>query len=213
MEKANITFIKSAVLALFLSIVLTACGGGGGGGVTAGASGTGASGTGASGTGVVGAGTAAVTPSILSGIAATGAAIQGTVYLKDSAGTVKSQVIASDGSYSFDVTGLTPPFYLRAISNDSNIAPMHSVAMAPGRANINPITNVAVAAAARTADPGASYDNPATHPITQNSIETAIADIRRILDVVTRNERYNDSTAAAINQAMNINPLSDPFEA
>jgi len=55
------------------------------------------------------------TTQTVSGVAAAGAPIIGYAYLKDSAGhTLGPKEIAQNGSFSFAVTGLTAPFYLRA---------------------------------------------------------------------------------------------------
>jgi hypothetical protein len=67
-----------------------------------------------------GGGGAAVIPvatTSVSGVAATGAPLVGTVYLKDSATPAieLSTIIAADGSFTFDVTNLKAPFLLKAV--------------------------------------------------------------------------------------------------
>jgi hypothetical protein len=55
----------------------------------------------------------------ISGVAAAGAPIVGTVTLKDSKGATKIVNVAADGKYYVDVTGMTPPFALFAQSSVS----------------------------------------------------------------------------------------------
>lgn len=84
--------LNSAVM-VGAAILLAACGGAGGGGTSTGAAST-----------------------TISGTAAGGAPLVGTMTVKDSKGIEKSKNIdlAAGGAYSIDVTGLTPPFVLRA---------------------------------------------------------------------------------------------------
>jgi len=73
---------------------LFSCGGGGGGGITTGGGTT--------------------TPTGLSGTVATGKPLASVaVYLKDSKGNIRSTITDANGKFSFDTTGLTPPFYLK----------------------------------------------------------------------------------------------------
>jgi hypothetical protein len=55
-----------------------------------------------------------VEPPTIRGVAAAGAAIVGTVTVKGSLGVSTSALIEADGSYDVDVTGLTPPYRIRA---------------------------------------------------------------------------------------------------
>ncbi len=90
--------------------------------------------------------------------------------------------IAPDGSFSFEVTNLTAPFYLQAegaVGGQSY--KLHSYAASDGTANINPLTDLAVAAAARVNDPAEVFSNPLTNPITSDSLAKAIADIQTML--------------------------------
>ncbi|GEM_PF-1178740 len=89
----------------------------------------------------------------LSGTAAAGAAIVGTVTVKDSLGATKSEVIEADGSYNVDVTGMTPPFRLRAEGTvGGKVYKLHSYAEAAnneGAVNITPFTDLIVANTAK----------------------------------------------------------------
>ncbi len=85
--------LATALSALGLvSILMTGCSGGGGGG---------------------GAGAATAAAKMVTGVAATGAPVNGQVYLMDSSSPVQNLTTrtASDGSYAFHVAGLTPPLF------------------------------------------------------------------------------------------------------
>ncbi len=143
---------------------------------------------------------AAQTPTV-SGVAATGAAMSGTVSLKDSSNpvvTLGPVNINPDGSFTFNVTGLTPPFYLCATDNGGN--KLYSVAMDAGLANINPFTNLIIAFAAGVTDPADVYNGTAGKSIDQNSIDQALNDLRNMLMALLN--KYGVS---------NVNPFTDPF--
>ena len=87
----------------------------------------------------------------VSGTAAAGAPIIGTVTLKDSATpfNTKTVTIAADGKYSVDVTGLTAPFILRADGTaGGRSCSLYSAAASAdvnGTINITPLTDLIVA--------------------------------------------------------------------
>src|ERR1039457_228421 len=84
---------------------------------------------------------------MVSGVAAAGSSMIGAVYLKDSAipGQELSTPSGADGSFSFNVSGLTPPFLLKAVGNaGGNSYTFYSFAAGAGVANINPLSNLAV---------------------------------------------------------------------
>lgn len=149
----------------------------------------------------------ATTPPVktVSGVAATGAPIVGFAYLKDSASPAVTRgpvTIAADGSFSFDVTGLTAPFILMAEGSvGGQGVKLVSAATGVGTANINPLTNIAVAAATGTTDPASVYSNPLTYPITQANLDAAIVQIQTMLQSL--NTAY--STTA--------NPLTGSYSA
>lgn len=91
--------LKLFVAAFLLSTVFASCSGGGGGG-------------GSSNTNI----NSNTTTQTISGMAAAGGPIVGTVTIRDSSTppVTKTVQIAADGGYTIDVTGLTPPFALRA---------------------------------------------------------------------------------------------------
>ena len=145
----------------------------------------------------------------VSGVAAAGLPIVGYAYLKDSASptphTLGPTPIASDGSFSFDVTSLTAPFYLRAQGSVGGESyDLYSVTTSSsGTTNINPLTNLAVAAAAGVTAPSAVYANPASYPITQTSLNQAITNIQTMLAPLL----------TAYSLATNINPITDAYTA
>lgn len=105
-------------------------------------------------------------PSTVNGVAAVGSPLAGTAYLKDASTPAKelSVPLQNDGSFTFDVTGMQGPFIMQATGTVA-AAPgttytMYSFATGPGTANINPISNVAVAAAAGGTDPAVDFDSP-----------------------------------------------------
>jgi hypothetical protein len=159
-ERLNILRLFLALLFIIFMIFL-GCGGGVSGGSSADGSGGGGGST-------------------VSGVAATGVAMSGFVSLKDS---IDNDVdlgpipINPDGSFSFDVTGLTSPFYLEACDFQGNC--LYSISFDSGIANINPITNLALAAAAGVNDPADVYNN--TSPVDPTDLDNAINYIRNIL--------------------------------
>ena len=97
--------------------------------------------------------TVTVVAPTLSGTAAAGAAIVGTVTVKDSLGATKSELIEADGTYNVDVTGMTPPFRLRAEGTvGGKVYKLHSYAEqanTEGAVNITPFTDLIIANAAK----------------------------------------------------------------
>ncbi len=167
----------STILMVIFTMVLFGCGGSGG-----------------SSSGTI---TPAVTAKTITGVAATGTPIAGTIYLKDSSTpTVQlSTPIAADGSYSFDVTNLTAPYMLKAIgtANSQNYT-LYSMAGAPGVANVNPLTHLAVTRANGGTDPAAIFVamTPAQVQALQAAIATAISQIQAIIQPIMA--QYNIPT-------------------
>lgn len=86
------------------------------------------------------------TSTILSGTAAGGAAIIGSVTVKDSAGAEKSGLIDTSGHYAIDVSGMKAPFVLRADGKvgDTRVT-YYSAATTTGNINITQFTDLIVA--------------------------------------------------------------------
>jgi hypothetical protein len=130
----------------------------------------------------VSSGGSAPSPAI-SGIAASGAAISGRIYLKDSKG-VERYVDTTNGTYSFVVNDLTPPFMLKANWTVNNTPQtLYSMASQAGIANITPLTQVIVMSAAKSTTLDSAYAAP-----TQNfssiaaAVPAALADVQKTLN-------------------------------
>ena len=96
-------------------------------------------------------GSGGVSSQVVSGTAAVGAALSGQVSLKDSSTPPqqKTTVIGSDGSFAIDVTGMKAPFVLQAKGSAGGTDyKLQSFAAGTGTANINPLSDTAVAASA-----------------------------------------------------------------
>lgn len=123
---------------------------------------------------------------IVSGIAATGAPILGTVTLKDRDGLTRGPVATgSDGSFSFDVLRLAPPFLLKAEwTAAGQTQALFSVAMQVGTVHINPLSNLALAIATG-ADPvsvfGTSSALPDTAALSDTTLASAVGQMRTLL--------------------------------
>lgn len=121
----------AAPLVLALAASLTACGGGSDGGTTAGTSTGGTSG-----------GTAAAAKVQLTGVAATGAAIAGsTVTATNAKGVQGTGITAADGSFTVSIEDAAP--YVLSIADASGKV-WYSYAAQAGRANITPLTTLAL---------------------------------------------------------------------
>lgn len=93
---------------------------------------------------------------VVTGVAATGAAIVGgTVTLKCVSGTTVSKVTGSDGSFSIDVGGVTLPCVGRVTYAGGTL---HTFVSAPGVANITPVTDLLVARLTGAA-PATAFDS------------------------------------------------------
>lgn len=140
-----------SLVSVFLAVSLTVCGGGGGGGDTT------------------------TQPQILSGTAATGKPLAVVpVYLKDSKGNERSTITDANGKFSFDTTGLTPPFPLRT----QGYGLFSYTDQYSGTANITPLTRAVVAVANNgNAD---IYTNPPS----QLNLDNAKSSLRTLLNPV-----------------------------
>ncbi len=97
------------------------------------------------------------TPTV-SGVASSGAPMSGTAFLKDSANhpEMSTAINAQTGKFSFNVSGKTAPYMLRA-------GTLYSMSNGPGTANINPLSHLMVANAAgftNMSSMNAFYNNP-----------------------------------------------------
>jgi hypothetical protein len=123
----------------------------------------------------------------VSGVAATGVPISGTVTLKDAKGVQLGPLATDDnGAFSFDVTGLTPPYLLKAEWVSSNQTyTLFSAATCSGRANINPLTNLTLQLASN-AGPSALFGAQGVQPDTSHLDEATISAAQaRMKDMLT----------------------------
>jgi|GEM_PF-4273383 len=107
-------------------------------------------------------GTASKTTEKITGIAATGAPLSGTVTVKDSSTPSKElsvQTNAADGSFSCDVSAMSGPFILKASGSSASgeNTVLYSFTETAGTVNINPLSNLAVTQANGGADPATSF--------------------------------------------------------
>jgi hypothetical protein len=130
-------------------------------------------------------GTAVDTPATVttvSGVAADGAPIVGQAFLKDSRNSAeKTAMIGVDGSFSFDVDGMTPPFIIKAEwTANGTVQDLYSFAPRPGTANINPLANAAIAGAAANIDLASIYANPdpAVMKMVATNLPASMADLQ-----------------------------------
>jgi hypothetical protein len=116
--EGSIKRILAVLASVFLAMSLFSCGEGGGGGTT--------------------------TSTTLSGTTATGKPLASVaVYLKDSKGNIRSTITDANGKFSFDTTGLTPPFYLKT----QGFGLFSYTDQKSGTANITPLSTAVVAIA------------------------------------------------------------------
>jgi hypothetical protein len=130
MRAARRWAIHGAVLALAAS--LSACGGGGGSSDTSGNNSLNNTQSAAQ----------------ITGIAAVGAPLVGTVTVKDANGVTRTFIIGTNGSYTADVSGMTAPFVFRAEGTANGVhAIVHSIATQAdvnGKINVTQLTDLIV---------------------------------------------------------------------
>lgn len=138
----------------------------------------------------------------VSGVAAAGSALIGQVSLVDAKGTLapgSPMPLAANGTFAFNVFGMTPPFILKAEGTVGGASEtlgtvgaasmtLYSAATGIGIANINPMSNIAVAAAAGVNDPADVFNNPVANApkMTQASLNTAIANMQSMMANILR---------------------------
>jgi hypothetical protein len=147
----------------------------------------------------------------VSGVAAGGSPLVGTVSLRDSssARNEKTTDTAANGSFAIDVSGMTAPFILKASGTVDGVSrTMFSFAEKPGVANINPLSNAAVANAAGVDDPAELFDK--SDPATLDKIKSSMPNT---MPVAVTNLRSKLKPLLDEFSAGNTNPVSDTFEA
>ncbi len=124
--------------------------------------------------------------SSVTGVVTLGTATSGTVSLKDSSVPAKEMTTTtrSNGYYTVDVRGLTPPFMLKSAGTDtSGSSQMYSVSTKAGWANINPLSDTVVAVAADGTSPDELYEkpDPVMYRSTSNKLTAVIDSLRTVL--------------------------------
>jgi hypothetical protein len=116
-----------------------------------------------------------------------------------------TKTINEDGSFSFDVSGLTPPFLLKATGTVGSTAyTLHSFANGAGTANVNPFANLVVAMASGGLDPATIYAAPSAgimQTIT-GKLSATITDVQTKLQILL-----------ALYDAAKIDPVASNFTA
>jgi len=116
-------------------------------------------------------------PSTLTGTAATGAPIDGTVYVKDAKGVEKSIATAVDGSFTLDVPGMTPPYLLKV--TPSTGPELYSFASKNGQTvNLTPTTNLAMFLAYGKSDLNTLYVGWDGTGVSETAVATAEGTVR-----------------------------------
>ncbi len=147
----------------------------------------------------------------VSGVAAGGSPLVGTVSLRDSssARSEKTSNIASNGSFSVDVSGMSPPFVLKASGTVDGVSrTMFSFAATPGVTNVNPLTNAAMANAAGVNDPAELFDK--SDPATLDKIKSSMPNA---MPVSVTNLRSKLKPLLDEFSAGSTNPVSDTIAA
>lgn len=89
---------------------------------------------------------------VLQGVAATGGPLSGGLTISDCSFPNRSSSVPinQDGTFSVSVGGMSPPYFIRATGTAASGASLtlYSFAASPGTVNVNPLTNLLVAAAA-----------------------------------------------------------------
>lgn len=145
----------------------------------------------------------------LSGTAAAGAALIGTVTVKGAMGNTRSAVIEADGTYDVDVSGLTAPYRLRAQGTvGGKTYKLHSYAEEAdvnGNVNITPFTDLIVAnVAGQIAEAYFNDDeltageelDPAEIDVQEEALQAKLQDVLDVLGVDTAIDLLNSSFSA-----------------
>lgn len=151
------------------------------------------------------------------GVAATGAAVQGTVTLK-SLGEPAAPELSTHtdtGDFNFNVTGQKGPFLLRVVSDNGQTQLLSFVHKRRGdtRANINPLTNLitlyaGIGSDTQMQDPAYLYANAQSlAALSEGSLVTA-----REVVMAQRSAQFQELLAEQGLDVLKIDPIRDAFE-
>lgn len=144
----------------------------------------------------------------ISGVAAVGRPLSGTVYLSDASTPARtiSVAITADGTFSFTgstLQGMKAPYLLKAVEPTG--ATWYTFARTEGLANINPITTIAVAAASGSGDTETLAQFYASHDA------TALDDLSRALPTAISQLMSALKPLLSIYGAADTDPLSGSY--
>lgn len=109
----------------------------------------------------------------ISGIVAVGAGLEATVILQDANGDEKSGTSNADGEFTFDVSGMTPPYIIRAVAGDGRTLYSYSNGQS-SRVNVTPITSYILEEVARANGQSGGVSELFSEFSSHNSLDTAI---------------------------------------
>jgi len=116
-------------------------------------------------------------PTTLTGTAATGAPINGTVFVKDAKGVEKSIATAVNGSFTLDVPNMTPPYLLKIMPSSG--PELYSYASKNGQTvNLTPTTNLAMFLAYGKNDLNTLYVGWDGTAVTASAVDAAEGTVR-----------------------------------
>ena len=123
--------------------------------------------------------TAQTSTTTISGVASSGAALTGTVALKDAKGVERTSPIGTAGAFSIVIDGLTAPYMIKAYNSSSAL---YSYATAAGTVNVNPFTNVCLVNALGVTDLstyyGSTFQSQTDFSTISSKMNTAINDLK-----------------------------------
>ncbi len=112
---------------------------------------------------------------VISGTAATGKGIVGTIIVKDANGTEVNTTSSTDGSYSVLVPAMVAPFIIQVVPDDGSPVLFSFATTAGQTVNVTPLTNQALSIASGNADLNAIYQTWDGTGLTEADVETAQA--------------------------------------
>jgi mono/diheme cytochrome c family protein len=145
------------------------------------------------------------TRSTITGVASLGAQV--AVVVAIDASTPSRQAVATvqnDGSFSVDVSGLTPPFLLKAVPISASIDSQYAIATGPGRTPINAVTTLAVLGASG-AGGTAALGTAAGLQDAAGGFDAVLTQLGAVLRPLL--ERYGIRTPISIDDAAGIGAL------
>jgi hypothetical protein len=146
---------RSVVYIFFAVVFIASCGGGGGGGGDDDDNGD--------------------TPIVktITGVAAAGVPIVGTINIRGANGNTSFSAIETDGSFTVDVSALVEPFVVWAEgSANGKGVKLYSTVSVPSSVNVTPVTN-AIVAMAIDSDPDEYFSNGSPAPPSDSDLELA----------------------------------------